>query len=491
MADNTFIKGSETSKRFEIKRHGYSLMINVSADELQCHCTYEPSTLGGTPLSAAELDEHLSKHKILVNICPEGISELLHAAVTAQPVENILLARGTPMVPGEDGRIEVITSDQEAAEHTTANEGTINFRQVQTFINVQTGELIAKIIPPGSGSSGKTVFGRPIPPSSGTPVIPEPGNNVLIGDDGICIYATASGRVYQRGSTISVEDIYIIEGNVDFAVGNISFNGFVEIKGDILDGFEVKATKGIKVHGNIGVSSIESDGDIVFCGMNGQGSGTIKCGGSIAANYIYDSTIECSGNIIASIEIRSCQIKCLGFISVLKGGLTGGEYFALSGLESGNIGSITALKTRVVAGVHYGDLEELNKLFNELKQLVSEFSTTSKGSADLKEFAGKRAEITARTQEVRSRSYDKLNPKVNVRNKLFDGVTITLGMTTETFTEVRKGPVSIIENTIDGGFRYLGMTSLNLKAQTIELSFEQQHILQQQKQMAEIRRDEA
>jgi len=201
--------------------------------------------------------------------------------------------------------------------------------------------------------------------------------------------------------------------------------------------------------------------------------------------------IECAGDVKAETEIRNCHIKCLGVISVDKGAVAGGEYFALAGTECGNLGCITSLRTRVVVGVHYGDLEELNGLFNELKLLVTEFSAAPKGTVDLKEFAKKRAVVTERTHEVRSRIHEQCNPKVNVKKKLYEGVNITLGIISDTIIEERKGPVSIIENTIEGGFRFLGMTPLSFKAQAIEQTFIQQHLLEQQKIRSSIQEDAA
>lgn len=482
MSENTFIKGAETSSRFEIKRYGYTITFQLTPDSVDCHCFYEPAATGGTPLTESELSSHLLQYKIKEGVIKESITTLLQAATSAQPIDGMLIAHGNPMVPGKDGQIVLaVTDDLETADTEKIEDGSIDFRRVQKFLNVDAGELVATISVPGLGTPGMTVTGKQIPPISGNAVKLELGENVKLSEDGKRIFSTNTGRVYLRGSVISVEDVYEIDGDVDFKVGNISFKGFVEIKGDILDGFIVKATRGIKVHGNIGVSSIESGGDISFCGMNGQGTGIVKCGGTLSANFIYDCVIECNGDIAAAIEIRSCQIKCLGSISVIKGGLTGGEYFALAGIECGSLGSMSSLRTRIVAGVHYGDLEDLNKLFNELKQLVADFSAAPKGSIDMKDFAAKRADITSRTQEVRSRTYSRQNPKVNVRLKLYEGVSITLGMTSETVIEERKGPLSIIENTIDGGFRYLGMTTLSFTAQSIEQSFEQQHMLEQQK----------
>lgn len=482
MAEKQFVKGADTVNRFEIKRYGYTLTFEISPDGLECHCFYEPSTIGGTPLTYAELQAHLAQFKITEGVIPESVSTLLNFAASAKPVNRLLLARGFAMVPGEDGQIVMgVADDLAEAEPDEGDAGTVDFRRVQSFLNVDAGELVATIQPPGPGTPGRTVTGKIIPPLPGSPAKIEIGQNIRLSDDALTLFAEATGRICLRENVISVEDIYQIAGNVDFKVGNVAFKGYVEVKGDVLDGFFVKATKGIKILGNVGVCTIESDGDISFCGMSGQGTGKVICGGSISANFISDAVIECAGTITVEVEIRSSLIKCLGAISVNKGGLTGGEYFALAGIECGNLGSRTALRTRVVAGVHYGDLDELNSLFNELKVLVAEFTAAPKGSVDMKEFAKKRAMVTERTQEVRSRTYEQCNPKINVKKMLYEGVNITVGMISDNILEERKGPVSIIENSIEGGFRFLGMTALPFKAQMIEQTFVQQNLLEQQK----------
>lgn len=480
MTEN-LIKVAGSVIRFEIKRYGYTLVFEITPDELECHCCYEPSTIGGTPLTESELQGHLLQFKIVEGIIPESAALLLNSAAGAKGVSGLLLARGVSMVPGEDGAIVVAVADGLAVTKSDDEAaGTVDFRRVQSFLNVEPGELVATVTPPGSGGPGRTVTGKIIPPQPGAPAKFEVGQNVRLHDDGRTVFAVATGRVCLRENTISVEDVYEIDGDVGFKVGNIAFKGYVEVQGDVLDGFFVKATKGIKIKGNIGACKIESDGDLSFCGMNGQGTGTIKCGGSISANFIYDTSIECCGDVTAETEIRSSQIRCLGAISVNKGGLTGGEYFALAGIECGNLGSLSALRTRVVAGVHYGDLEELNGLFDELKFLVASYSAAPKGTVDVKEFAKIRAAITERTQAVRSRTHEQLNPKINVKKMLCEGVNITLGMASDNIREERKGPVTVIENSIDGGFRFLGMTPLSFKAQMIEQAFMQQYLLEQQ-----------
>jgi uncharacterized protein (DUF342 family) len=475
------IKQEPKSQRLEIKRYGFSVFFDVSADGMECRCSYEPSLLGGTPMTADELQAFLTQYKISEGIIPEAVANLLHSAECSKTVTGLLLAQGTLMVPGKDGQLILAVSDAltSVEEDDGEETGTMNLRNVQSFFNVEVGQLIATVLPPGPGEAGKNIFGKVIPPQPGSPFPLVLGLNVQWGDDGRNIFTTAAGRVCVKGDEISVEDIYVINGDIDFKVGNVNINGFVEIKGDIRDGFTVKATKGIKVRGIIGVCTIESDGDIQFSGMNGQGTGTISCGGSITANYIYDTSVVCAGDVTVDVEIRNAQIKALGAIRVSKKGIVGGEYFALAGIECATLGNVASLPTHVVAGAHYHDLEELNRLFNELKQLITHFNSSPKETVNVKEFAQQRADITCRTQEVRSRTYDRCNPKINVRNILYEGVYITLGNQSEVIKEERKGPVSIIENTFEGEFRFLGMTDLSIKAQDIEQTFVKQQQLKQ------------
>ena len=482
MAEDTFIKDADKEIRLEIKRYGYRLEFLISADGVDCYCTYEPSDTGGTPLTESDLQDFLTQFKIREGIIPEAVAALLNSAASGRLLAGLLLAHGEPMVPGEDGYIVLAVSDELAKEQNDEDDdGTIDLRHVQSFLNVEAGDLVATIHAPGPGLPGKTVHGKVVAQQPGAPVKLQLGKNVRLTDDGVSIYAEAMGRVYCSGHEVSVEDLYVVAGDVDFKVGNITFKGFVEIKGDVLDGFTVKATKGIKVLGIIGVCSIESDGDVFLVGMNGQGKGTVRCGGKLNTNFINDTSIECTGDISAEVEIRNCHIRCLGAVRVNKGGLAGGECIALAGIESGSLGNVSSLRTRVIVGVHYHDLEELNLRFNDLKELIANFSAAPKGEVDPREFAKSRTAITEQIQEIRSRSYELCNPKINVRKKLYEGVSITLGTLNDTVREERKGPLSMIENTIDGGFRFLGMTELSFKASAIEKTFVQQKLLEQQK----------
>ncbi len=482
-APNLAAASGAKEERIEFKRLGFRLELLISADGLTCTATYTPSG-NGAPMTYDEFQTFITQAKIKEGLIDEAIAGLLGSAAQGKPLVNGIIARGTAMVPGENGTIALAVSDSLATEPVQQEEGGLpdsgrmDLRRVQSFLNIAAGQLIGTVLLPGDGISGLNVRGRPIPAQPGLALELELVKNVRLGDDGISLYAEADGRLCWQGKELSVEDTYTIKGDVDFKVGNIVYNGYLEIKGDVLDGFTVKASKGIKIQGNIGVCEISSDGDISFCGMNGQGKGSITCGGTLRANFIADALVDSEGDILVETEVRNSYIHSNGCIKINKGILAGGESVAVGGIESNIIGTVTSQRTRLISGICHRDQLELNRLFNELKELVSRFSAPVK-TMDAKEFARIRAEISARIQDVRDRQYPVRNAKVNVKKRLHEGVTLTVGQLTEDVKDGRDGPFSIIENTLEGGLRYLGLTDLSVKAHDIEQAFiQQQEMLQ-------------
>jgi uncharacterized protein (DUF342 family) len=244
----------------------------------------------------------------------------------------------------------------------------------------------------------------------------------------------------------------------------------VEVRGDVLDDFNIKATKGLRVSGNIGTCHISSGGDITFCGMGGQGKGSIACDGTIRAHFIHDCTIECAGDLIVEVELHNCTVKTLGRVIVNKGAISGGSCTALGGIEARKVGSPASVRTKLAAGVDYRDLDELERLFSELKKNHALIGQTRSLQA-LEELRSERAALTDRIMAIRSKVDDRANPKINVRGILYDNSMLSIGTINEEIKEQKDGPISIIENSIEGGLRFLSMTGLNVKARDIENAF--------------------
>lgn len=458
-------------QRFYHAQTGYQLILSLSKDEMECRAHLEVKA-DGTPPTKDELLGYLAADGVTTGVDEEAVLLLLREVRPGKSVNGLLAASIQPIL-GDDGKLAFSfdTSDQPPAE-TTADEDPekrqIDFRAVQKFINVDADQEIGRILPPTSGTPGKTVRGKPVPSEAGKPLVLKLGQNVRSGgDNNEILFAEIHGRVKQEGDTIHIVEEYVVDGNVDFGIGNIRFNGYVEVRGDVLDGFQVSASKGLKITGNVGACRLISHGNIEFCGMDGQGQGkgSILCGGTITAHFIHDSAVECWGNMLVDVELRNCSIHCRG--SLITGVLSGGDCVTLAGLEAKKLGAPSAVKTVVHSGVDYHDLDRMQILLEQLDELQQKIAKT-KDMQEMTALTEKKQQLARVIIDVRSHRPVGSNPKINIKDRIHEGVTIYLGDAVEEFASELSGPISLIENSRDGGLRRLSLSSLEIPASDLE-----------------------
>jgi uncharacterized protein (DUF342 family) len=453
----------------EVKKLGYSLYLKIPDNRLECRCSYVPRAQGSM-MNRDELAAFLKQYNVQEGIDQQAFDYFIVRAAAGQQQVDVLLASGTPSLSGADEYISLFVQPSTAVCEGGEDESTVDMHIVQTFINVSTGDEIGRIIPVEPGTPGRNIAGVPIPPQPGKPMKCTIGKNIRSEENGALLIAAASGRLCQSVGEISIEEEYVVKGDVNFRIGSINFKGVVEVRGDVLDHFDITATKGITVTGNIGVCSIVSDGNVTFCGIDGQGKGRIVCGGTLRAHFIHDVEIECTGDLIVDVEIHNCTIRTLGKIIVDKGAISGGSYIALGGIESKKLGSAASVHTKLQAGVDYRDVEEMEKLFADLAETQNK-AKQSQSLAEIAELRKTSAALTDSIMAIRSKADATANAKVNAKAVLYENVQLVLGSVTEAINEQRDGALSIIENSLEGGLRYLSMTSLNVRATDIELAF--------------------
>ena len=453
----------------EVKKLGYSLYIRIPDNRLECRCSYVPHEQGSM-MTRDELATFLKQYNVKEGIDQQAFDDFVVKAAAGQQQVDVLMASGTPPVDGEDEYIELSVQPSIAIQSGDEAVTSVDMHIVQTFVNVSDGDEIGRIIPAGAGTPGRNIMGISIPPQPGKPMKCAIGKNIRSEDNGALLIAAATGRFCQSSGEISVEEEYVVKGDVNFRIGSINFKGVVEVRGDVLDNFDITASKGLTVTGNIGVSNIVSDGDITFCGMDGQNRGRILCGGSLRAHFIHDVEVECAGDVIVDVEIHNCTIRTLGRIFVDKGAISGGSCIAQGGIEAKKVGSVSSVHTKLQAGVDYHDVELLEKLFAALAETQNK-AKESQSLTEITELRKTTASLTDNIMAIRGKENAATNAKINVKAVLYENVQLILGSAAETIKEQMDGAHSIIENSIEGGLRYLSMTSLDVKATDIELAF--------------------
>jgi len=478
----------------EYVNDNYELSLDAHLNGLECRASITVFNTEDS-IAPAELIAILRNNNITDSVDLEQVAVFCSEAALGENPTNVLLAKGEVAVNGRDGWFElVVTTGQEDAALDEDEFGRVDFKSIQAFSNVEPGQHIGNIYLPTEGTPGKTIYGEPIAPYPGKPCGIIAGTGVHFSDDGTQVIADQAGRVLFENNVLSISEEFVVNGDVDLAIGHISFNGFVNIKGDVLDDFNSTATKGISISGAVGNCRITSEGPVTLGTMAGMGKGKIICKGSLKARYLNHVTVECWGDVDISHEVRNSTIKSTGRVMVPKGLVTGGEIIALEGIEAKILGSRSGTKTHLTSGVFFPETDRLNYLRTRLKSLSIQLA---KISDTLKTLNGKnlsnlrpalrdafqlridiltqrqlnleteREQLAEELLQFSLEEHPTANAKINVLGAVKEGIIVSLGESSEEIPSDISGPASIIENSDEGGFRFLTYSPLSSHADSV------------------------
>ncbi len=375
-ANSITIQGSDGS---------YVLRLAVGNGGLECRgvvVVKKPSL----ELSPEHLLTLFKEFGIRHGLVKQQCLELCYAVRQGKSRSNLLLARGSLPFAGRDGFVEFAPGVyHEKPAFQEEEDGSVDLRTLNVYGNVQAGQLIGTLRPATAGTDGKDVRGEIIPAAAGAPLALVPGEGVRSPDSQGHIYSERDGRMVFDGTTLAVSEEYLVEGDLDLETGHIDFIGYVEVRGDVPDGFRIKARHGVKVTGIVGACDIESGGDVELRGMAGKGTGKIICQGNLVAHFLNDVEVDCAGDVLVQNEIRNSFIKALGVVSLPKGMITGGDCIALGGIEANKVGAPSGLRTELEAGIDYRVREELCLARAELHDIYGEIQEINGILGTLKE----------------------------------------------------------------------------------------------------------
>lgn len=358
-------------------------VVDISKDELKATCTINPPALGGADVSHSQIETALKGQGVVAGISDEKIEALVDRPSYNVPV---VVAEAVLPVDGRDAYIAYnFETDRSKMRAKEAANGQVDFKELNLIQNVVEGQPLAQKMLPERGKSGKTLFGRYLEAKNGKDINLPLGKNVTLDSDGRTILAACNGQVLLINDKINVEPIMEIDG-VNIKSGNITFLGTVIVNGNVEDGYNVKASGNIEVNGEVGASTLESDGDIIVShGIVGRDECKILCGGSLWAKFIQNSRVEVEENVIVQDSIMNCEVSAQHRI-ILQGKraqITGGHLFATETVFAKNIGSAGGgTETVIEVGIdprakhRLEDLREMQeKALKELDELELNIQT--------------------------------------------------------------------------------------------------------------------
>jgi len=481
----------------EVSTNDFALRLVACKRGMELRISAIPYALGKF-LAPARLPEIFARLSIAGMIDQEALNQFCQDINLGEVRESVVVVRGKDPENGEDQKVKFYAKPSSTgAPATEAFDDQKDYHNLNLFENVKKNQLLAEVIPATEGISGRTVLGEYVEAVPGEVFKQQMRgeSNVFADSSGLKFYAKVDGRIiYDRSrKVLSVSDVYIIKGNVDYTTGDIDFIGGVEVFGDVTDTYNIKAGKWIKIHKHVGNCKLESGGDIEMHGMDSVEGGSIRSKGDVKCKYIHSVNVESEGNIIIATEAVNCQLHSEKSILARTGAIIGGEAVALKGFEVQSIGSDANVKTHLISGVSYimqeaiKDLREQLSEFKEKMNFLSKkldpfvinprslLSLNNEGRAKVKEMAAELKGISvdkeALENELKQLSKEAqhgANPMISVIKCIEAEVVLTIGTSTEQFKDRVIGQRSYIENSVHGGLRPVPYYPLDKSARDIE-----------------------
>ncbi len=448
----------------------------------------------GAALTPPEMFWFLIQNGIVQAIDYPAVYEFCAEVDLGRCPEPTIVARGVPAQKGPDGWFElyVKTSGREI-DLNVDDEGKIDFKNLNAYSEILAGQKLGVVHLPKPGQTGMSVQGVALPADPGEPCELTAGEGVELKFNDRAAFATKAGRAVYDKNRLSVVDSILVRGNVDLTIGNINFNGSVEIKGDVPDDFDVKASQDLVVGGTVGACHIESGGSMTLASMAGKEIGEIVCKGDLHVGYLNQVTVHCFGDVIVKNEIRNSLVKATGRVIVERGAIIGGETIAYRGIEASILGAVSGLRTVLVAGRYFPDADRFSYLYERRNYLEKHLISISDAIVPLRAMGVKKKQFLAGVQkrlEVLTDQAAKIEEqlrlinaeiaasvpqhppgkraKVNALSKVMEGVELHLDQVIYHVTEERRGGCSMQVSRKTGELCFLKLGSLDLDQQAEE-----------------------
>ena len=358
--------------------------VFVSEDKMQASINFSlASEVLKEELSKMDVGDVLKllKHKdVKLGILRESIIAMLREK---QFDKEVVVAKGKEPVDGEDAHFSYYFKKEVNPKPKVLADGTVDYKNMELFEFIKKDTLVAEYFPATAGTFGYDVTGQMISPKRGKELPALRVIGVRVSEDKKKYYADIDGIIewHEGENKLEIRNLYTVPGNVDAAIGNIRFNGDVNIMGNVTSGFSVQAAGNIVIDGHCEASQIEAGGDVIIRkGCQGKGLGKIIAGKSIVGQF-FESAVLTAGKDVQATYLLNCQLKANGKLLVegRKGVIIGGKTCAKLGVSCNGIGNIAEIATVVSVGIDKEDMTAYQELQKKIEQTQAELQTCENG----------------------------------------------------------------------------------------------------------------
>ncbi|QTN29905.1 DUF342 domain-containing protein [Rhodoferax sp. AJA081-3] len=334
------------------ERRDAQVQVHMAADEMTAQISLV-APQGGKPATAADVLRALVEASVAFGIDTAAVEQ----ACALGQADHVEVAFAIPPEHGHDTVFQaLIPETADRAPKVDAN-GLIDYREHGGITVVQVGEPLMRRIPPTPGVAGHTVLGRELPARAGrdAPFAPSLVGAQAALEDSNLLKATLGGQPVLVTHGVMVEPVLRLAG-VNLAVGNIYFDGTVQIDGEVSHGMKVQAKGDIVVGGTVDGGLLDAGGDIrVAGGIIAQAQ--VQAEGAVSARFAENCSIHAGTTIMLEDMALDCALESgnqiiVGEKAPKRGRLVGGSAKAMMLVRCPLLGSDKGGLTRVTVGAN-------------------------------------------------------------------------------------------------------------------------------------------
>jgi hypothetical protein len=318
--------------------------VRVSEDRM----TAEVMVFKASPEpSIFELRALLANKGVLFGLNDDCLKEAL-----AAPGTWVAIAFGKLPREPVHGHVQYHFRSEKKPHVEIAADGKADLKELGLIENVAAGHILATLVDPVEGEIGRHVTGDPIHVEGARPGALLPGKNVSIAPNGRDLVAGINGRVIlDKDGRVSVDDTYVVMGDVGPATGNIDFVGTVRVSGNVCADFRVKASERVEIAGHVEAAVIEAGKEITIKGgVSGAGRAILSSPGSITVKHAQDARIFAGGTLVVKESLMRVTAMAGQEIRVETGAIIGGVATAPV-IHAAGLGSNAEARTVIEVGI--------------------------------------------------------------------------------------------------------------------------------------------
>ena len=349
------------------------LIVEMPRDKMKAVVRYDTREGARQPTKEMVMAA-LAEAGVVYGIDEEAIEDGVRSLVA------FTAAEGLQPIPGENAYIDRKFNLGVQGKPVLDEYGKADYKDLNLFVLAKENQTLAIRIPQTKGTAGKNVLGIVVPAQNGRPCpMPEGRNTKVVGENRLI--ATANGQIIDKGSHISVDPRLEIKGGVGVQTGDIDFDGTIDIKGDIEQGFKVKATGDINIKGSINGSEVTGRNVYISGGITGAERVKVYAEHDVRTAFAENALIEAGNDVYISDIALHSQIRA-GKRVVMEdkhGQITGGHVVAGESISAKVIGNSAFVVTKVSVGIDPNlqkEYQALRKSYKESKKRLTHITQT-------------------------------------------------------------------------------------------------------------------